>query len=145
MKRETQIILLLPSHNFEAYHACNHATVSLYEWYSNKYTQSIEGFIVKASLAVATSILIDLHYIPTIAWLVILPKCPSYLYFDPLRQIDTSDADLPDEKMLGHSYSGIEDDTFQASMIALHGSTCSTDLDYLHSSTPKVRTFIYKM
>uniref|UniRef100_A0A3Q4I3A0 Multiple PDZ domain crumbs cell polarity complex component n=1 Tax=Neolamprologus brichardi TaxID=32507 RepID=A0A3Q4I3A0_NEOBR len=51
--------------------------------------------------------------------------------------IDTSDADLPDEKMLGHSYSGIEDDTFQASMIALHGSTCSTDLDYLHSSTPK--------
>uniref|UniRef100_A0AAX7TVT5 Multiple PDZ domain protein n=1 Tax=Astatotilapia calliptera TaxID=8154 RepID=A0AAX7TVT5_ASTCA len=64
--------------------------------------------------------------------------CPSYLYFDPLRQIDTSDADLPDEKMLGHSYSGIEDDTFQASMIALHGSTCSTDLDYLHSSTPKL-------
>uniref|UniRef100_A0AAX7V3B9 Multiple PDZ domain protein n=1 Tax=Astatotilapia calliptera TaxID=8154 RepID=A0AAX7V3B9_ASTCA len=52
--------------------------------------------------------------------------------------IDTSDADLPDEKMLGHSYSGIEDDTFQASMIALHGSTCSTDLDYLHSSTPKL-------
>uniref|UniRef100_A0A3B4FGE7 Multiple PDZ domain crumbs cell polarity complex component n=1 Tax=Pundamilia nyererei TaxID=303518 RepID=A0A3B4FGE7_9CICH len=51
--------------------------------------------------------------------------------------IDASDADLPDEKMLGHSYSGIEDDTFQASMIALHGSTCSTDLDYLHSSTPK--------
>uniref|UniRef100_A0A669CQX8 Multiple PDZ domain crumbs cell polarity complex component n=1 Tax=Oreochromis niloticus TaxID=8128 RepID=A0A669CQX8_ORENI len=51
--------------------------------------------------------------------------------------IDTSDADLPDEKMLDHSYSGIEDDTFQASMIALHGSTCSTDLDYLHSSTPK--------
>uniref|UniRef100_A0A669BY95 Multiple PDZ domain protein n=1 Tax=Oreochromis niloticus TaxID=8128 RepID=A0A669BY95_ORENI len=59
--------------------------------------------------------------------------------------IDTSDADLPDEKMLDHSYSGIEDDTFQASMIALHGSTCSTDLDYLHSSTPKVRTFIYKI
>uniref|UniRef100_A0A668W605 Multiple PDZ domain crumbs cell polarity complex component n=1 Tax=Oreochromis aureus TaxID=47969 RepID=A0A668W605_OREAU len=52
--------------------------------------------------------------------------------------IDTSDADLPDEKMLDHSYSGIEDDTFQASMIALHGSTCSTDLDYLHSSTPKL-------
>uniref|UniRef100_I3JL03 Multiple PDZ domain protein n=1 Tax=Oreochromis niloticus TaxID=8128 RepID=I3JL03_ORENI len=48
-----------------------------------------------------------------------------------------NDADLPDEKMLDHSYSGIEDDTFQASMIALHGSTCSTDLDYLHSSTPK--------
>ncbi|XP_030578367.1 multiple PDZ domain protein [Archocentrus centrarchus] len=52
--------------------------------------------------------------------------------------IDASDADLPDEKLLDHSYSGIEDDTFQASMIALHGSTCSTDLDYLHSSTPKL-------
>uniref|UniRef100_A0A3Q0RMN0 Multiple PDZ domain crumbs cell polarity complex component n=1 Tax=Amphilophus citrinellus TaxID=61819 RepID=A0A3Q0RMN0_AMPCI len=35
-----------------------------------------------------------------------------------------NDADLPDEKLLDHSYSGIEDDTFQASMIALHGSTC---------------------
>uniref|UniRef100_A0AAX7VJ76 Multiple PDZ domain protein n=1 Tax=Astatotilapia calliptera TaxID=8154 RepID=A0AAX7VJ76_ASTCA len=81
-----------------------------------------------ASLAVATSILIDF-----------------YLYFDPLRQIDTSDADLPDEKMLGHSYSGIEDDTFQASMIALHGSTCSTDLDYLHSSTPKLLIFFKGM
>lgn len=61
MKRETEIILLLLSHNFEAYYACNHATVSLYEWYSNKYTQSIEGFIVKVSLAVVRSILIDLH------------------------------------------------------------------------------------
>ncbi|KAI3376455.1 hypothetical protein L3Q82_016917 [Scortum barcoo] len=52
--------------------------------------------------------------------------------------IDTSEADLPDEKLLDHTYSGIEDDTFQASMIALHGSTCSADLDYLHSSTPKM-------
>ncbi|XP_041820522.1 multiple PDZ domain protein isoform X3 [Chelmon rostratus] len=52
--------------------------------------------------------------------------------------IDTSDADLPDEKVLDHTYSGIEDDTFQASMIALHGSSCSADLDYLHSSTPKL-------
>uniref|UniRef100_A0A671WSV4 Multiple PDZ domain protein n=1 Tax=Sparus aurata TaxID=8175 RepID=A0A671WSV4_SPAAU len=51
--------------------------------------------------------------------------------------IDTSEADLSDEKVLDHTYSGMEDDTFQASMIALHGSTCSTDLDYLHSSTPK--------
>ncbi|XP_069374467.1 multiple PDZ domain protein isoform X9 [Paralichthys olivaceus] len=52
--------------------------------------------------------------------------------------IDTSEVDLSDEKMLDHSYSGMEDDTFQASMIALHGSSCSADLDYLHSSTPKL-------
>ncbi|XP_059210532.1 multiple PDZ domain protein [Centropristis striata] len=52
--------------------------------------------------------------------------------------IETSEADLSDEKVLDHTYSGMEDDTFQASMIALHGSSCSTDLDYLHSSTPKL-------
>ncbi|XP_056224651.1 multiple PDZ domain protein isoform X2 [Seriola aureovittata] len=52
--------------------------------------------------------------------------------------IDTSEADLSDDKVLDHTYSGIEDDTFQASMIALHGSGCSADLDYLHSSTPKL-------
>uniref|UniRef100_A0A8C5HXP9 PDZ domain-containing protein n=1 Tax=Gouania willdenowi TaxID=441366 RepID=A0A8C5HXP9_GOUWI len=61
--------------------------------------------------------------------------------------IDTSEADLSDEKAFDHSYSGMEDDTFQASMIALHGSTCGADLDYLQSSTPKVkqmnRTFTY--
>uniref|UniRef100_A0AAQ5ZB59 Multiple PDZ domain protein n=1 Tax=Amphiprion ocellaris TaxID=80972 RepID=A0AAQ5ZB59_AMPOC len=61
----------------------------------------------------------------------------SWLYFHPLSQIDTSEADLSDEKLLDHTYSGIEDDTFQASMIALHGSNCSADPDYLHSSTPK--------
>ncbi|XP_058480177.1 multiple PDZ domain protein isoform X4 [Solea solea] len=52
--------------------------------------------------------------------------------------IDTSETDLCDDKVLDHTYSGIEDDTFQASMIALHGSSCSADLDYLHSSTPKL-------
>lgn len=36
---------------------------------------------------------------------------------------------MPDDK----------DDSFQASMIALHGSTCSADLDYLQVSTPKAR------
>uniref|UniRef100_A0A665XFJ9 Multiple PDZ domain crumbs cell polarity complex component n=1 Tax=Echeneis naucrates TaxID=173247 RepID=A0A665XFJ9_ECHNA len=51
--------------------------------------------------------------------------------------IDTSEADLCDDKVLDHTYSGIDDDTFQASMIALHGSSCSPNLDYLHSSTPK--------
>uniref|UniRef100_A0A3B4WY38 Multiple PDZ domain crumbs cell polarity complex component n=1 Tax=Seriola lalandi dorsalis TaxID=1841481 RepID=A0A3B4WY38_SERLL len=45
--------------------------------------------------------------------------------------------------VLDHTYSGIEDDTFQASMIALHGSGCSADLDYLHSSTPKVSKHLY--
>ncbi|KAM6894815.1 multiple PDZ domain protein isoform 2-T2 [Lycodopsis pacificus] len=52
--------------------------------------------------------------------------------------IDTCEADLSDEKALDLTYSGTEDDTFQASMIALHGSSCSADLDYLHSSTPKL-------
>ncbi|XP_029382846.1 multiple PDZ domain protein isoform X2 [Echeneis naucrates] len=52
--------------------------------------------------------------------------------------IDTSEADLCDDKVLDHTYSGIDDDTFQASMIALHGSSCSPNLDYLHSSTPKL-------
>ncbi|KAK2863194.1 hypothetical protein Q5P01_002727 [Channa striata] len=52
--------------------------------------------------------------------------------------IDTSDADLCDEKALEHTLSEIEDDTFQASMIALHGSSCSADLVYLKSSTPKL-------
>ncbi|MEQ2263998.1 hypothetical protein XENORESO_016914, partial [Xenotaenia resolanae] len=52
--------------------------------------------------------------------------------------IDTSEGDLSDDKMLDHTYSGMEDDTFQASMIALHGSSCSADLDCLQSSTPKL-------
>ncbi|KAM9836431.1 multiple PDZ domain protein [Aulostomus maculatus] len=52
--------------------------------------------------------------------------------------IDTSEADQSDEKVLEHSYTGKDDDTFQASMIALHGSSCSADLDYLHASTPKL-------
>lgn len=49
-----------------------------------------------------------------------------------------------DEKLFeAHSS---EDDTFQASMIALHGSTCSADLDYqmsLDSSKPSV-SLLYK-
>lgn len=55
-------------------------------------------------------------------------------------QIDTSDVDLSDEKFDCH-YDGEEDDTFQASMIALHGSTCSADLTYQtteQGSTPQV-------
>ncbi|XP_067379716.1 multiple PDZ domain protein isoform X2 [Channa argus] len=52
--------------------------------------------------------------------------------------IDTCEADLSDEKVLEHTFTEIEDDTFQASMIALHGSSCRTDLDFLNSSTPKL-------
>ncbi|XP_028985124.1 multiple PDZ domain protein isoform X3 [Betta splendens] len=52
--------------------------------------------------------------------------------------IDASDADLSEEKALEHTYSEIQDDTFQASMIALHGSSCGADLDYLGTSTPKL-------
>uniref|UniRef100_A0A3Q2NSP1 Multiple PDZ domain protein n=1 Tax=Fundulus heteroclitus TaxID=8078 RepID=A0A3Q2NSP1_FUNHE len=63
----------------------------------------------------------------------------SHLFFNPLTQIDTSEGDLSDDKVLDHTYSGMDDDTFQASMIALHGSSCSADLDCLQSSTPKVK------
>uniref|UniRef100_A0A674F504 Multiple PDZ domain crumbs cell polarity complex component n=1 Tax=Salmo trutta TaxID=8032 RepID=A0A674F504_SALTR len=55
--------------------------------------------------------------------------------------IDSNEGDLTDERALDHRFSGDEDDTLQASMIALHGSTCSADMDYqttLQSSTPKV-------
>ncbi|XP_029107850.1 multiple PDZ domain protein isoform X12 [Scleropages formosus] len=54
--------------------------------------------------------------------------------------IDSNDTDLLDEKGFERRDSGKEEDTFQASMIALRGSTCSADLDYqmsLQSSTPK--------
>ncbi|XP_053086760.1 multiple PDZ domain protein isoform X2 [Pangasianodon hypophthalmus] len=53
--------------------------------------------------------------------------------------IDTSDVDLSDDKFDRH-YDAEEDDTFQASMIALHGSTCSADLTYqmaVQASTPQ--------
>lgn len=55
-------------------------------------------------------------------------------------QIDTSDVDLSDGKFDRH-YEREEDDPFQASMIALHGSTCSADLTYqmaMQASTPQV-------
>ncbi|KAM9406541.1 multiple PDZ domain protein-like isoform 9-T10 [Salvelinus alpinus] len=54
--------------------------------------------------------------------------------------IDSNEGDLADERALERRFSGNEDDTLQASMIALHGSTCSADMDYqttLQSSTPK--------
>ncbi|XP_072315432.1 multiple PDZ domain protein isoform X2 [Eucyclogobius newberryi] len=52
--------------------------------------------------------------------------------------IDASDADLPDEKALERSYSSIDDDTFRASMMALHGSSCSADPDFPLAPTPQL-------
>ncbi|XP_072526790.1 multiple PDZ domain protein isoform X3 [Salminus brasiliensis] len=57
--------------------------------------------------------------------------------------IDSSDVDLSDEKAFDRHYNNEEDDTFQASMIALHGSTCSADLTYqmtMQVSTPQRNT-----
>lgn len=56
----------------------------------------------------------------------------------PPPQIDTSETELSEEKAADCSYSQMDDDTFQASVTALHGSLCASDLDYLSSSTPKV-------
>ncbi|KAM4637829.1 multiple PDZ domain protein isoform 7-T12 [Amazona ochrocephala] len=53
--------------------------------------------------------------------------------------VDSSEADLADESTFESQYS-LESDVFQASMIALHGSTCSDELNYtfcLPLSTPK--------
>ncbi|XP_045067849.1 multiple PDZ domain protein isoform X2 [Coregonus clupeaformis] len=63
-----------------------------------------------------------------------------HLFWAEPALIDSNEADLTDERVLEHRFSGEEDDTFQASLIALHGSTCSADLSYqmiLQSSTPK--------
>ncbi|KAL6466625.1 hypothetical protein MHYP_G00244290 [Metynnis hypsauchen] len=57
--------------------------------------------------------------------------------------IDSSDVDLSDEKAFDRHYGDEENDTFQASMIALHGSTCSADLTYqmtMQASTPQRNT-----
>uniref|UniRef100_A0A8C7GAA3 Multiple PDZ domain crumbs cell polarity complex component n=1 Tax=Oncorhynchus kisutch TaxID=8019 RepID=A0A8C7GAA3_ONCKI len=71
-----------------------------------------------------------------------LPVRKPYCEVCPMeRLVSCQNKDLTDERVLAHRFSGEEDDTFQASMIALHGSTCSADLSYqmiLQSSTPKV-------
>ncbi|XP_043370261.1 multiple PDZ domain protein isoform X10 [Dermochelys coriacea] len=54
--------------------------------------------------------------------------------------VDSSEADLADESTFESQYTSDNDDTFQASMLALHGSSCSDGLNYslsLPSSTPK--------
>ncbi|XP_043402530.1 multiple PDZ domain protein isoform X27 [Chelonia mydas] len=54
--------------------------------------------------------------------------------------VDSSEADLADESTFESQYTSDNDDTFQASVLALHGSSCSDGLNYslsLPSSTPK--------
>ncbi|XP_069482171.1 multiple PDZ domain protein isoform X4 [Ambystoma mexicanum] len=63
------------------------------------------------------------------------------LFHAELALVDTSEAGLAEESTFESQYSPADgDDTFQASMIALHGSACSEDVSYrmaLPSSTPK--------
>uniref|UniRef100_A0A7M4E6V4 Multiple PDZ domain protein n=1 Tax=Crocodylus porosus TaxID=8502 RepID=A0A7M4E6V4_CROPO len=64
------------------------------------------------------------------------------LFHAELALVDSSEADLVDESTFESQYSPDNDDTFQASILALHGSACSDDLSYslsLPSSTPKVK------
>uniref|UniRef100_A0A8C3CMC1 Multiple PDZ domain protein n=1 Tax=Cairina moschata TaxID=8855 RepID=A0A8C3CMC1_CAIMO len=61
------------------------------------------------------------------------------LFHADLALVDSGEADLADESTFESQYSP-ESDTFQASMLALHGSACSDELNYslsLPSSTPK--------
>uniref|UniRef100_A0A8D0KYT8 Multiple PDZ domain protein n=1 Tax=Strix occidentalis caurina TaxID=311401 RepID=A0A8D0KYT8_STROC len=61
------------------------------------------------------------------------------LFHAELALVDSSEADLADESTFESQYLP-ESDIFQASMIALHGSACSSELDYsfaLPLSTPK--------
>ncbi|KAM9167184.1 multiple PDZ domain protein [Mergus octosetaceus] len=61
------------------------------------------------------------------------------LFHADLALVDSGEADLADESTFESQYSP-ESDTFQASMLALHGSACSDELNYslsLPLSTPK--------
>ncbi|XP_076219227.1 multiple PDZ domain protein isoform X23 [Aptenodytes patagonicus] len=61
------------------------------------------------------------------------------LFHAELALVDSGEADLADESTFESQYS-LESDVFQASMIALHGSACSGELNYSFSlplSTPK--------
>uniref|UniRef100_A0A8C8SLA6 Multiple PDZ domain crumbs cell polarity complex component n=1 Tax=Pelusios castaneus TaxID=367368 RepID=A0A8C8SLA6_9SAUR len=62
------------------------------------------------------------------------------LFHAELALVDSSEADLADESTFESQYTSDNDDTFQASVLALHGSACSYGLNYslsLPSSTPK--------
>ncbi|XP_035165402.1 multiple PDZ domain protein isoform X15 [Oxyura jamaicensis] len=61
------------------------------------------------------------------------------LFHADLALVDSGEADLADESTFESQYSP-ESDTFQASVLALHGSACSDELNYtlsLPSSAPK--------
>ncbi|KAF1601362.1 Multiple PDZ domain protein, partial [Eudyptes chrysolophus] len=61
------------------------------------------------------------------------------LFHAELALVDSGEADLVDESTFESQYS-LESDVFQASMMALHGSACSGELNYSFSlplSTPK--------
>ncbi|KAM6187313.1 multiple PDZ domain protein isoform 2-T2 [Sarcoramphus papa] len=61
------------------------------------------------------------------------------LFHAELALVDSGEADLADESTFESQYS-LESDVFQASVIALHGSACSGELNYSFSlplSTPK--------
>ncbi|NXA17610.1 MPDZ protein, partial [Ibidorhyncha struthersii] len=65
----------------------------------------------------------------------------SALFHAELALVDSGEADLADESTFESQYS-LESDVFQASMIALHGSACSGEMNFsssLPSSTPKVK------
>uniref|UniRef100_A0A8C0FEW8 Multiple PDZ domain protein n=1 Tax=Bubo bubo TaxID=30461 RepID=A0A8C0FEW8_BUBBB len=66
------------------------------------------------------------------------------LFHAELALVDSSEADLADESTFESQYLP-ESDVFQASMIALHGSACSSELDYsfaLPLSTPKQKSAV---
>ncbi|KAJ8262304.1 hypothetical protein GJAV_G00164950 [Gymnothorax javanicus] len=52
------------------------------------------------------------------------------LFHAELARIDSVEADLTDERAFDGRFSEGEDDTFHASMLALHGSACGADLDF---------------
>ncbi|XP_056661355.1 multiple PDZ domain protein isoform X8 [Monodelphis domestica] len=55
-------------------------------------------------------------------------------------EVDANEADLADESTFESQYSPEDEDAFQASMLALHGSACSSGLNYslsIPSSPPK--------
>ncbi|MEE6459122.1 hypothetical protein FKM82_000549 [Ascaphus truei] len=62
------------------------------------------------------------------------------LFHAELALVETTEADLTGESILESQYPPEEDSTFQVSLLALHGSDCSEDLNEgypLPSSTPK--------
>ncbi|KFV11867.1 Multiple PDZ domain protein, partial [Tauraco erythrolophus] len=69
------------------------------------------------------------------------------LFRAELALVDSSEADLADESTFESQYSP-ESDVFQASMIALHGNACGSELSYSFSlplAAPKVKRMVLLM